>query len=567
MHEEDATPDAQPSKPRRWRRPVIAQTMAAYEASVPALCSQRQFALEACVPRTTLQYWRSRKDSLDASPLVIAFFESPEGLALLHRIVGALHTVFTQVGPCGIRLVSLFLELSHLNRFVAASIGAQHQVSVSVQDAILGYGRQERGRLAAAMPAKRISVAQDETFHPETCLVAIEPVSNFILVERYSERRDAASWTEAMAEAVKDLAVEVVQATSDEGRGLLSHAREGLGAHHSPDLFHLQHEVSKGVSPALAAKTREAERACERAEAHTQATLAQRAAFDDPARGRGPGRRPAFEQRIQEATLREAAARDARAQAQQRQTQAREAIEGLSAAYHPFDLETGAAREAGQVARSLEHHIDRIDGVVTEAGLSTRAREHVEKARRVLPAMRETIAFVQLQILARMAALALGADLEGVVLTALVPGLYLRRVGAKAPTAERRAVLGAAANALLARARAPDGSLAKLEASRREQIEREAQECADLFQRSSSCVEGRNGQLALRHHSLHRLSPKKLEALTVVHNYFLVRADGTTAAERFFGVKPTDMFEWVLDHIDVPARPAQARAKARRIAA
>ena len=32
-----------------------------------------------------------------------------------------------------------------------------------------------------------------------------------------------------------------------------------------------------------------------------------------------------------------------------------------------------------------------------------------------------------------------------------------------------------------------------------------ALECRQLFQRSSSCVEGRNGQLSLRHHSLHRI--------------------------------------------------------------
>ena len=39
------------------------------------------------------------------------------------------------------------------------------------------------------MPRRSISLCEDETFHPQTCLVAIEPVSGFILVERYSERR------------------------------------------------------------------------------------------------------------------------------------------------------------------------------------------------------------------------------------------------------------------------------------------------------------------------------------------------------------------------------------------
>lgn len=169
MSEEHATPTSQPSKQQRWSRPVVATTMAAYRERLPEVVSQRQFAVEAEVPRTTLQYWIARKDSLDASAAVVAFFESPDGLAVLHRIVGALHLVFTHVGPCGVDLVSLFLELSHLNRFIGSSHGAQHQVSTHVQKAIVAFGQQERPRLAAAMRPKTITVCEDETFHPETC--------------------------------------------------------------------------------------------------------------------------------------------------------------------------------------------------------------------------------------------------------------------------------------------------------------------------------------------------------------------------------------------------------------
>ena len=67
-------------------------------------------------------------------------------------------------------------------------------------------------------------------------------------------------------------------------------------------------------------------------------------------------------------------------------------------------------------------------------------------------------------------------------------------------------------------------------------------------------MEGRNGQLALRHHGLHRLSDRKLSALTGVHNYFIKRQDKTTAAERLFGTKPRDMFEFLLGKIDLPGR-------------
>jgi hypothetical protein len=82
-----------------------------------------------------------------------------------------------------------------------------------------------------------------------------------------------------------------------------------------------------------------------------------------------------------------------------------------------------------------------------------------------------------------------------------------------------------------------------------------AKECANLFQRSSSCVEGRNAQLSLHHHGFHRLSTTKLKGLTVIHNYYLKRPDGTTAAERFFENKPIDLFDYLLNNMTLPPRP------------
>ena len=44
----------------------------------------------------------------------------------------------------------------------------------------------------------------------------------------------------------------------------------------------------------------------------------------------------------------------------------------------------------------------------------------------------------------------------------------------------------------------------------------------------------------------HRGRDGKLQALTVLHNYALQRHDGTTAAERFYGDRPRDLFAWLL---------------------
>lgn len=94
------------------------------------------------------------------------------------------------------------------------------------------------------------------------------------------------------------------------------------------------------------------------------------------------------------------------------------------------------------------------------------------------------------------------------------------------------------------------------------QMKRAAIECAQIFQRSSSCVEGRNAQLSLRHHGLHRLSDRCLKAQTIMHNYYRTNEQKETPAERFFEAKHEDLFKYLLEKMDYPARPRKHKQKA-----
>lgn len=515
-------PEKQPD-PRQWSRQDVAEKMAEYEQEYLQTPSQRHLAEQLGVPRSTLQHWLARKKDIDADPDLVAFFESPVGVAFLHRLVLAAHFVITLVGPGGIRLVCLFLELTGLNHFVAASYRPHWQVSVALEQTIDEFDQAEKKRLGQNMVTKQVTVCEDETFHPETCLVAIEPVSNFILLEQYTEDRKAETWTQALTEATHGLPIEVIQSTSDEGRGLLHHVKEDLGIHHSPDLFHVQHELVKGTSVALASKVRQAAKTVEKA-----AT-------------------PAAQQALKIAT--------------QQQERAQQSIREISEAYHPYDLQTGVVRSVETVSQALEQHFADLETVATQAKLSENCFDRIKKAKRVVVEMVATLAFFYLTLTAKVEALALAPEVEQAVYNNLIPAIYLDLVSQKTSAVSQRQPLQTQSKQLLAPLLTPDGPFGQLDQKQKTVIEKVAQECAGLFQRSSSCVEGRNGQLALRHHSLHRLSDRKLKALTSVHNYFVKRADDTTAAERFFGSKPRDLFEWLLDRVDIPARPAQKRSQ------
>lgn len=545
---------------KQWSRNEIAAKLDEFEQGYARLPSQRQWAEELGIPRSTLQHWLERQDGIDADPELVAFFESSVGVAFLHRVVLAAHLVMTLVGPCGIRLVCLFLELTGLDHFVAASYGPQQQVATALEQTVVKFGQTEQQRLAAGMRPKEIAVCEDETFHPETCLVAIEPVSDFILVEKYAESRSATEWTGTLEQATEGLAVKVIQSTSDEGKGIVKHVQEDWGAHHSPDLFHVQQELTRGPSVALATKRRHAEEALAKAAEKVAETTAKTAAASRPSEG---DETVARERSLEQAHPKEVAARQTLDTLVQQQERVHQAIQGLSAAYHPYDLETGAPRSTEALAAALQEHFANLEQVAAEAHLSDHCLQKIAKAKRVVVAMVATLAFFWLTLRAKVEQLALPPAVERAVYDQLIPAIYLDLVSEKVAVAAQRHALKKKVAELLVPLHSAVSPLQGLAPANLRTIEQVARECAELFQRSSSCVEGRNGQLALRHHCLHRLRDQKLAALTTVHNYFVRRSDGTTAAERFFGAKPGNLFEWILERVDLPGWPAQKRSDPR----
>ena len=531
-------PAAQPVNGQRqqhWPRLERAELFAQYQQLQAQGVSQRQAAQILEVPRTTLQAWQAYQERLDEHPTVIAFFQSSPGLAFLHRLVIGLHQVCTEAGACGIRLVCLLLRLAGLDRFVGASYGSQQHVNHQVEDAIVTYRREESTRLAQDMPRKTINVAQDETFTGGLCLVAIDLESNYILLEQTAQGRDQDTWNGLMEQALAGLNCRVLQSTSDEAPGLLAYVAHHLDAHHSPDLFHMQHELVKAVSGPLATK----QRAALKAAAEAQAQLEQ---------GHAP------EQRETSSTEGQAASQELERISAQRD-QVAQSIRRISRLYHVVDLERGVRRNAPLIATALREQVETIRTVAQAEGLSQSCVERIEKAERVIPKMQATIEFVSRYVHEEIRRLALEPPQAFAMHARLLPASYLERV-ARTYTVSEGAPLRALAERLRTPLFEPGGALAGLEPARQQELQQQAQRLAAVFQRSSSNVEGRNGCLSLRNHQLRGLDrPRKRECLTAIHNFFLTRADGTTAAERFFGQKPRSMFAAVLDAVEIPPAP------------
>ena len=546
----------------RWDRFERADLFEQYRELRTQGVSERQAAKELKVPRTTLQAWRVWHDTLDICPHVADFFQSGPGMAFLHRLVVAFHMVCVEVGACGIRLVCLFLHLTGLNRFVAASYGAPQQINVQIEQAMVAYDQDETARLAKAMPKKDLTVTQDETFTGGLCLITIDPDSHFILVEQLAQARDQVSWNDAMAPALAKFNCRVIQSTSDEAPGLLAYVEHYLEAHHSPDLFHVQHELVKAVSGPMATKERAAYKAVIEAQEQLQRLQTHPISTGEVPDKRRPGRpskEPVSLEQAQQAL--ESATEEHERLAEQR-AKVQQSIRGIGHDYHFVNLERGVRRNGQLIAADMQEHIEQIRTVAQQEGLSQSCLERIDKAERVVPKMQGTIEFVSRYVTEQVAQLELTPPTSFVMHAKLIPSYYLDRV------AETRSVSdGAPLRDLAERLRtplfAPGGALSTLSPRAQDYLQDDAQRLAAVFQRSSSNVEGRNGYLSLRSHQLRGLDlPRKRQCFTAMHNFFLTRSDGTTAAERFFGQKPRSMFAAILESVELAPAPLSPPRKA-----
>jgi len=412
----------------RWDRFERADLFEQYRELCTQGISERQAAKELKVPRTTLQAWRMWHDGLDICPDVAEFFQNGPGLAFFHRIVIRFPLVCVEVGACGIRLVCLFLHLTGLDRFVAASYGAQQQVNVHIEQAIVDYDQTETPRLAKAMPHKDLTVTQDETFTGGLCLITMDPESNFIILEQLAQARDQTAWNECMAPALAQFNCRVIQSTSDEAPGLLAYVAHYLEAHHSPGLFHVQHELVKAVSGPMATKERAASQAVTDAtEQLERLQSAPQSAGEEPAKRRS-GRPPKHPMSLEQAEQALDTARREHTRLCEQRAQVQGSIRGIGHDYHCVDLERGVRRNGQLIPSDIQGHIEQIRSVAQHEGLSQSCLGRLDKAERVVPKMQATIEFVSGYVRQQVAQLDVPPSVSFAMHAKLIPSYYLDRV-------------------------------------------------------------------------------------------------------------------------------------------
>lgn len=456
---------------------------------------------------------------------------------------------FHECGSASISSLSNFCEDAGLSVFTASKSSYLKGLACQIQNEIHHFGVEQASLLAESMTPRSITVAQDETFfRNKPCLVGIEPVSNYILLEKMSDNRKTETWNTMMNEAMTPLPVKIIQSTSDEGRSLLKHTRENLNAAHSPDIFHIVQDAGRSGSASLKLKEKNAkETLIKLSEKRTKTAKKVTNIPEDTAR------KVTMEKRLQTQIKEELEALEQFQQAQAKSKQFNQSRKGIGRNYHPYDLQNGLRQSPEKVEALLTETMQQCKNCISELGEKAHAK--LAKAMKLIPAMKATLIFFFNMADTYIGDLGFDVTVNNLIKDELMPAAYLKIAASKEKNKKESARL-----LLLSKDKLHDfnrrcGAYSLYSSEQLQEMWEVACEAVQIFQRSSSCVEGRNAQLTLKYHNLHRLTESKLKSLTVIHNFHTKRSDGTTPAERFFRQKHESLFEAVYKKMPLLARP------------
>ncbi len=517
--------------------------------------SGRRSSRDQGIPATTLARAMARLDALDTDPQARAFYDGPAGLLLLHRLVLVLIVVLVFQAGLGVDKVRLVLVLAGLGRRVACSPSHLRSKVVAVRRMMLEFEHEQTAYLAPTMPHRDIVLTPDEMFRCQKMILsAPDPVSGMLLVHQTATHRDAVTWGNLIQQSTQGLKMTLRGLCADRAGGIQCAAQQQLKVAFIPELFHVQ----KGVQDAF------------RRPLQHQATAVHKACSKVSVQALRLGLEPGAEEASVDPT--ESPERHAAAQAlktaQQALREARDAEQTvgevsrtLSLVLHPVDLHTGALRDPEEIEGVVEDQFRRLDP--SAARLGAACQKALRSAREVIPAWKEMVAQWHARTTARVHEEVMSVELRWVMLTWLIPAYYLAWVSARNHlSATMRTYLRAGSEEMF-RQVAAHAEWRALPHGLRVHLASVAQECARWFVRSSSATEGHNAWTSHRLYRHHGVRDEWLSALKVVHNFLLQRADGTTAAERFYGRHHGDLVQYLCARMPLPSLPRNRRHKPR----
>lgn len=468
-------------------------------------------------------------------------WEHEEGYEWIRQHYFATLLMFGVEQGIGADTLSRYFKMLRLDTHIGVSPSSIRTRLTQLQDSIIRF--QEEIEKSFKGSFKDVIGAADETFFGNfLILVFMDLSSGYLILEDIADDRSFDTWLKTVKPRLEQLGVKVQLMVSDRAKALIKLALAGLECEHNSDLFHGLRDISKLMGSTLGRRKGTTKRHLDECELKLE-----------KAEKRGASK-TIVESKV--AQVEQARAQD-RAATQDLDNY-RGKIRKMSKTVHPFKLEDNKPQDSANAEKELIEQAKDIEALARKSGI----KDHtgmMKKFKNQIKELVPSIDFWWLYVLTNL--LRQGErskELLDWAMFSLLPTVYWHKQVEKTknPNLQKEYKKACEKALVVFHSHALTGTFSEDEILFWQNW---AQEMVGKSHRASSAVEGRNGYLSQIYHNHRGLSSNRLKALTVMHNYFITRADGSTAAERLFGEKPPDLFEWLLHQMGELPLPRKSR--------
>jgi len=455
------------------------------------------------------------------------FWETEEGHGWLRLLIFGILYMFGLQRHVGAEHLSAFFKLIRLDTHVGVSPSALGTL-LQRMEALLP----EFQRMCEAQQSDKkhkAVLAGDETFFGELLiLVLMDLPSGYLLLEESANDRSFNTWLNKAKPRLEELGIEVKHAVTDRAKALIKLALKGFGCGSGADLFHALSDVSKSLGLAFHRAIAKAEQKVQRSIAKLESLKKSSASKDEI---------DAQVQCVEKDDLHHYMLENGH-------KDYRETLRSVNDTMHPFTLKDSKAQASAEVEKRLAEKAQKLEETAWLHDIEDR-QDGVNKFRNQCKVLSSGVDVWWAWALESLSIYALGKEKVDWLLYTLLPVFYWHRQMEKTDNPRSRMHYKTAWEQTLA-ALQSHPLTPMIPSEELKHWQGWAEWMANQFHRSSSAVEGRNGCLSQMYHNGRGLTVNRLQACTVIHNFGIKRADDTTAAERFFGTKFPDLFEWLV---------------------
>lgn len=427
-----------------------------------------------------------------------SLWETETGSIWLRLLVFAAIYLFGIKSGVGAETLSQFFKMIRIDTHVGVSPSALRTQMNKMEELLPKF--QDECEKNIDKQTRKVVAGLDETFFGEfLILVLMDLSSGYLLLETITEDRCYDTWYEKTKPRLEGLGIAVNHAISDRAKALIKMAVTGFECESGADVFHAQQDVSRWLGARIGKSVARAEKKLEKAEEKEGKIK------DSTKESRVITLK---EQRIEaETELKEA---------KEVQTEYHENLQGIADEVHPFSLTDNCINDAEKVKERLELRAQAFENIAEKQAILDK-RKVMIKFRNQFKSLAVSVDFWWLWVRETLQNLAVeNVELEAWLKTTLLPVVYWHH-------------------------------------KMRQTKHRYAKEkYRQAWEQASQVIKDHHGR---------GLSEKRLKSLTVIHNYGLKRADGTTAATRLFDMEFPDLFSWLLDKMDELPLPRKSRER------